>query len=82
MDSTDTVVACEWTEPFVVGRIELNTKKLKRFFNVFACEMLPKFWVSAQTAIQYSPVYTAIQVLEFVNFLLVFLRFSKIIFGV
>ena len=41
--------------------------------------MLPKCWVSVQTAIQYSPVYTAIQVLEFVNFLLIFLFFYKII---
>ena len=41
--------------------------------------MLPKCWVSVQTAIQYSPVYTAIQVLEFVNFLLIFFRFFKIL---
>ena len=66
MDSTlDTVVACEWTEPSLVGR---NPKNKKRFFNVFACEMLPKCRVSVKTAIQYSALYTAIQVLEFVNF--------------
>ena len=35
---------------------------------MFACEMLPKCLVRVQTAIQCSAIYTAIQILEFVNF--------------
>ena len=44
--------------------------------------MLPECQVSVQTAIQYSAIHAAFEVLEFVNFFLIFLRFSKIIFGV
>ena len=66
--------------PLLIGR---NTKKiLNSFFNGLACEMLPKCQVSVQTAIQYSAISAAIEVLEFVNFFLTFLRFSKILFGV
>ena len=39
--------------------------------------MLPKCQVSVQTAIQYSAIQAAIEVLEFVNFFFIFLIFSK-----
>ena len=55
--------------PLLIGR---NTKKiLISFFNVFAFEMLPECQVSVQTAIQYSAIHAAFEVLEFVNFFLV-----------
>ena len=61
--------------PLLIGS---NTKNiLNSFFNVFACEMLPKCQVSVQTAIQYSAIQAAIEVLEFVNFFFIFLIFSK-----
>ena len=61
--------------PLLIGR---NTKQiLDSFFNVLACEMLPKCQVSIQTAIQYSAISAAIEVLKVVNFFLIFLRFSK-----
>ena len=54
-------------------------RKMRTFDSTF---LLTKIRLTVQTAIQYSPIYTAIQVLVFYNFFLIFLRFSKILFGV
>ena len=59
-----------------------NIEKIRPFFQRFCLWNVAKIRLTVQTAIQYFPIYTAIQVLVFFNFFVIFLRFSKILFGV